>query len=132
MIKIKRKRLKKKNKLLKFDTNLQQAENICNVGHVLQEKGQLDEAMAYYQKALQLKPNYAVAIYNLGSAFHKKGQLEEAIACYKKVLKLDSNAFAYNNLGAALQEKGRLGEALICYEKAIRLNPKYATASCNL
>ena len=38
-----------------------------------------DNAVAYYQKALEITPNYVAAHYNLGNALLQKGQLDEAI-----------------------------------------------------
>jgi tetratricopeptide (TPR) repeat protein len=38
-----------------------------------------DDAVAYYQKALEITPNYVAAHYNLGNALLQKGQLDEAI-----------------------------------------------------
>jgi protein O-GlcNAc transferase len=132
MIKIKRKQTKKLKKQLQLESNNHQARQICDLGAILQEKGQLDDAITYYQKALQLNPNHAVAFYNLASAYHKKGQSEKAIIYYQKVLQLDQNAFAYNNLGTILQEKGELNEAITCYKNALKLNPDYDNAYTNL
>lgn len=39
-----------------------------NLGGALREKGQIDEAIAYYQKALHLNPNYADAHWNMALA----------------------------------------------------------------
>ena len=39
-----------------------------NLGIVLFEKGQLDEAIAHYRRTLQMQPNFWDADYNLGSA----------------------------------------------------------------
>jgi protein O-GlcNAc transferase len=132
MLKIKRKQTKKLKRQLQSGSNNHQARYICDRGAILQEKGQLDDAITYYQKALQLNPNHAVAFYNLASAYHKKGQLEKAIIYYQKALQLDQNVFAYNNLGTILQEKGELNEAIACYKNALKLNPDYDNAYTNL
>src|SRR5271165_6807161 len=50
-----------------------------NLGNVLRDQGQLAEAIASYQRALQLRPNYAVAHNNLGNALGDQGQLTEAL-----------------------------------------------------
>ena len=44
------------------------------------QKGQLDEAIAQYQKALEINANYADARNNLGNVFFRKGELDAAIA----------------------------------------------------
>jgi protein O-GlcNAc transferase len=132
MLKIKRKQTKNLKRQLQLESNNRQDSHMCDLGASLQEKGQLDDAITYYQKALQLNPNHAVAFYNLASAYHKKGQSEKAIIYYRKVLQLDQNAFAHNNLGTILQEKVELTEAITCYKNALKLNPDYDNAYTNL
>ena len=50
-----------------------------NLGCALEEKGQFDEAITQYQKAIELNPFFAAAYSNLGCALQEKGQLDEAI-----------------------------------------------------
>ncbi|MCE0496848.1 MAG: tetratricopeptide repeat protein, partial [Methylacidiphilales bacterium] len=57
-----------------------------NLGNDLVQKGQADEAIDQYQKALEIKPNYMEAHYNLGNALLHRGQLDEAIAHYQKAV----------------------------------------------
>ncbi len=99
-----------------------------NLGNALREKGQLDEAIACYKRAIELDPEFASAHSGLGLALLGKGQLDEAIACYKKAIELDPKlAAAHANLGWALSSKGKLGEAIACFKKAIELDPKIVT-----
>ena len=44
-----------------------------NLGNALKNQGDLDEAIACYRRALELKPDYAVAHNNLGNAFRTRG-----------------------------------------------------------
>jgi len=50
-----------------------------DLGLALAAKGQLDEAIENYHKAIQINPNYSHALNNLGVALAAKGQLDEAI-----------------------------------------------------
>ena len=64
------------------------------------DQGKLDEAIACYRRALELKPDYAVAHNNLGNALKDQGKLDEAAACYRRALELKPDyAAAHNNLG---------------------------------
>jgi predicted O-linked N-acetylglucosamine transferase (SPINDLY family) len=58
------------------------------MGNALKKQGQLEEAIAAYNKALALKPDYHDAYNNMGNALKEQGQLEEAIAAYNKALAL--------------------------------------------
>ena len=48
----------------------------CNLGLALFQKGRVDDAIAQYQKAVEIYPNYLAAHYNLGNALLQKGQLD--------------------------------------------------------
>ena len=106
----------------------------CNdLGYALFQKGQVDEAMAHYQTALEINPNYAAANNNLGFLLYQKGQVDKAMAHYQKALGIDPNyALAHYNLGIALSQERRVDEAIEEYQKALEINPIYAEAHNNL
>jgi len=104
-----------------------------NLGNTFLEKGQLDEAIAHYQKALQLKPDYANAYYNLGNALLRKGQLDEAITQYQEALQLNpDNAQARVNFGTALSQEGKLDEAITQFQQAAQIEPNNEETHNNL
>jgi protein O-mannosyl-transferase len=107
-----------------------------NLGFLLAQKpGQLAEAIAQYEAALQLKPDYAGAHLNLGNALQQiAGRLTEAVVEYQAALKISPNyAEAHNGLGSAWSEvPGRLPDAILEYEAALRLKPAFAEAHNNL
>ena len=49
------------------------------------------EALVYADKALDIDPNYTVALTNKGSALYDQGKYEEAIQYYDKALAIDPN-----------------------------------------
>ena len=62
-----------------------------DIGAYLIEKGELDEAITWFQKAMQAK-RYESPAYphlNLGRVYERKGNWTEAIESYKKALALD-------------------------------------------
>ncbi len=60
------------------------AEN--NLGIALVEKGEVDEAIAHYEKSLGMRPQYAQTHYNYGNALLLKGRVDEAIAESREAL----------------------------------------------
>src|SRR5271166_6066450 len=105
----------------------------CNLGLALFQKGQVDDAIAQYEKALEIYPNYVAAHYNLGNALLQKGQLDAALAQYEKAVEIDPNdAAAHINLGNALFQKEQLDEAVAQFQKAVEINPNDAEAQYNL
>jgi len=103
------------------------------MGIALKDKGDSEAAIASYQKALKIKPDYTEAYSNMGVALKDKGDLETAIDCYKKALKIKPDySDAYYNMGIALKLKGDLEAAIDCYKKALKIKPDYAEAYANM
>jgi len=66
-------------------------ENLNVVGSLLYERGLYIESIMYYDRALDLYPDYMVALYNKGTALAMLGELEEAVINFDKSLKIDPN-----------------------------------------
>ncbi len=97
------------------------------------KNGRYEEAIASFQAALMLKPDYAEAHNDLGLALAETGRLAEAIEHYRQALRLKPDyAEVYNNLGADLEKMGRIQQAMENYRVALKLKPDYAEAKKNL
>ena len=104
-----------------------------NLGLALAGRGQVDEAIVHFRKALELKPNNAEAHNNLGMALAGRGQSDEALTHYRKALEIKPGyAEVHNNLGNVLAGRGQFDEAIAHYRKAVEANPDYAEAHGNL
>jgi superkiller protein 3 len=51
------------------------------LGNILFNRGYLDEAGAYYEKALKTDPGFAAAYHKLGEIHQDKIQFDKAIVC---------------------------------------------------
>ena len=90
-----------------------------NRGGTLYFEGKYDEAIACYDKAIEIEPDNPVVWNNKGLALNSLGKYEQAIACYDKVIGIDpKDADAWNNKGLALDSLGKSDEAKICYDKS--------------
>ena len=104
-----------------------------NLGLTFLEKGQAEEALEQFQKALEINPNYAEAHTNLGLAFFQKGQAEEALEQFQKALEINpNNAEAHTNLGNALFRSGQVSEAIAQLQRTVQIYPDYAVGHYNL
>ena len=109
------------------------ADQPLDLGNTLNDQGKLDDAVAHYQRALVLKPDYAEAHNNLGNVLKEQGKRGDAVAHYQRALALKPNyAEAHNNLANTLAAQGNLSDAVAHYQRALSLKADYAEAHNNL
>ena len=104
-----------------------------NLGSILSGKGQMDEAIADFQKTLAIDPNFIEARNNLGNALLRTGRLNEALDQFKQAVAIaPGSATSDYNLGNALLQAGRLEEAISWFHKALDNQADYPEAHNNL
>ena len=96
----------------------------------LLKKHQFNEALIFFEKALEVKSDFVDALNNLGQVQHKLGKLDHAVRSYKKVVALDSN-FALESENKVLSviyffSKGDMQKALEILNILVKKNPKDA------
>jgi len=105
----------------------------ASLGNALMRLGRTEEALARYEEAVRLMPDYHPAILNIANHLSKIGRLEEANRRYREVLRIDPTfAPAHNNWAVNLVKEGRLEEAIDHYRAAIQARPAYFDAYYNL
>ena len=125
-------KLAKQKKYLVASNNLS-ATDWLQKGYNAVTLKEYDNAILYFQKAIQLNPQYSNAYINLGNVYYEKHIPDKAIQLYEKAIELNpQNAPAYENMGNAYADKGNLDKAIQLYEKAIDLNPQDSGAYFNL
>src|SRR5438067_2163953 len=91
------------------------------------------EAMACYQRVLEMEPAHAPAHINLGTLFYNRQDYAAAEHHYRKAVEADPRyALGYFDLGNVLDETGRVPDAIASYQSALSLAPTYADAHYNL
>ena len=75
--------------LFSLPVSAESEEEWVRYGNRLYSQGKYEEAIPYYNAAIEINPNYVRAWYNKGSALYALGRYEEALECYNKVLELD-------------------------------------------
>ena len=104
-----------------------------NLAGVLNEKGQVDEAITHFQRALEIQPGYSMAHYQLGEILRQRGRVDEAIAHFRRAVEIRPDyAEAHNGLGVALLRKGQVDEAITHLQRALEIQPNRAEDHNNL
>lgn len=106
---------------------------ITNLALALEQSGNVHDALVYYNKALQVKPDSYYAMSNKGAMLGRMGKTDEAIKVLQEALTLKADyPLALNNMGVALAVQKKEKEALPYFQDAIRCRPDYFDAHKNL
>ncbi len=104
-----------------------------NLGTLYMKRGKTAEAKAAFERALQLRADYADANNSLGALMAQNGDVPGAIERFRAALVAKPQfADAMNNLGYALFQTGDSAQARELYEKALALQPEFPEALNNL
>ena len=102
------------------------------------EKGNYQEAIEYYNKGLEARPDDSCLFNNRGLAYYSLEQYDKAVADYHRAIELKADfADAYYNRGLAYFRKGSYynfeprRKAIDDFTKAIELKPDCADAYYN-
>lgn len=95
-------------------------------------KGEFEDAVATYDEALAVKPDWSEALHGKAMALMKAGRLDDAIATGKRIVEIEPNdAFAHTSLSIFYQRKGMIEEAekeaakarMISWKEELKKNP---------
>lgn len=110
--------------LKRVQENPDSTEAHVSLGWALYQKGQHNEALAEYRRALDIDPKNFKAQYNLGLAYAKVDKWERAADQFQEAIRLAPNNFQpHYDLGLAYERLGKLDDAQKELELAYKLNP---------
>jgi tetratricopeptide (TPR) repeat protein len=107
------------------------AHKLNDIGVRLARQGKEETALALFEEAIQLEPDYALAYYNLGNSLINLGQPAEAMEAYGSAIQCgetDVTALSLVDKGNIFLGWNRNQEALSSFNEAIRLDPQSALA----
>lgn len=102
-------------------------------GKYFKDTGQMDLAMADFNKEIEVDPTNVKAINNRGNIYFGRNQNELALQDYNAVIARDSiTARYFDNRGAIYARMGNYRAAIKDMNKAISLDPEFANTYKNL
>jgi tetratricopeptide (TPR) repeat protein len=85
--------------------------------------GELDKALADFNRVLEMRPNYGKVYFNRGEIYYSKGDPAKAIAEYGQAIRYGyPDSVVYTRRGATYWEQGDANRALADYNQAIARN----------
>lgn len=94
------------------------------LGAIHRDKGQYEESVKEFQKALLLDPVSSDAYRGLARTYEAQGKPKEAEATYRKAIELrPANWAGYNDLGGFYSRLGRYGDAVTQFQQVVALTP---------
>jgi tetratricopeptide (TPR) repeat protein len=95
-----------------------------NRGVVNRDWGHLDEAVAVFERALEIEPKYSKALEGRSDSLLLRGDFAEAVAGYRIVIEEHPDqAITWRNLAIALSGAGKPQESIDAYECSLDLAP---------
>jgi tetratricopeptide (TPR) repeat protein len=92
----------------------------------------LQNAIAVYERALQLDPQHSGTWTNKGLTLEELGRHTEALEAHERALQLDpERPQSWHGKGTALMDLGRHTEAPEAHERALQLDPENFATWCN-
>jgi DNA-binding response OmpR family regulator len=132
---------------------LESAEVYYNIGYIKTAKGEYDEALAAFRKAVQINQMFAKAYQAMAEVYIKQGNKamaekylqmagdifleremhENAESVFNEIMQLNPDTInVYNSLGILYRRQNRVEDAIKLYEKAIKIDPNDENVHFNL
>ncbi len=101
-------------------------------GVALESSGQLEQAAAEHERALEIDPHLLQAQTNLITLYGRLGRIQKAEQQYRELTKINPDLEeGHYNFGVMLFGQGRNQEAALAFRRALDVNPNYAEAHGN-
>ena len=92
---------------------------------LLAARGELQRAIADFNRAIELKPDLARHYVLRGEAFASMGDNQRALTDFEQAIRLepDNNPFAYHARGAIYRRTGNFDAAIASHDQGLRIHP---------
>ena len=93
------------------------------------QKGEVDRAIADYDRIIEHDPNNSIARFRRASAYVRKREIDAALADYEKAVELDpKDVYAYLGRAVAYMAKGDIDRGIDDYSRVLQIHPENVSA----
>ena len=115
------------NEVVREDPTVIDAWFMLGTQHLKRRRAQ--EAVAFFTKTLELKPDYDLAVINMAQAYRQLGDDDAALAGFERYLQLDpKDAYVKYQLGELWLDRKEHAKAEQVFQEALALDPAVAAA----
>jgi len=128
-----KKRLEGIKKLIQqSEVENQYSDQLDHEGLVLNKLGKHEEALAKFEKAIELNAGDNVAWHRKGIELNALEKYNEAMECFEKAIHINSrDKFAWNHRALSLCRMGNYKDAITSCNEAIKIDDTYPFVWCN-
>jgi len=103
-----------------------------NLGSIADNEGRTDDAGKFFQRSVQIEPDYYSGYKALAGVLQRQGDIPGAIAAYENCVRIIPDEEIHTELAKLCLETKNYGKALKHCSKALEINPRYSPALFNL
>ena len=105
----------------------------CVVGNCFSLQKDHETALVFFQRSLQIDPNFSYTHTLSGYEYMANEDFEKAIKCFREAMRVDEGRYnAWYGLGAIYYRQEKYDLAEHHFERAVALHPKSSVLRCNL
>jgi len=105
----------------------------CAAGNCFSHQKEHENAIKFFQRAVQVSPNFAYAYTLLGHEYVSVEELEKALSCFRTAVRLDHRHYnAWYGIGLTYYKQERFQLAEIYYRKALLINRYSPILMCHV
>ncbi|XP_038047876.1 cell division cycle protein 27 homolog [Patiria miniata] len=105
----------------------------CATGNCFSLQKEHDMAIKFFQRAVQVDPQFAYAYTLLGHEYVATEELDKAMSCYRTAIRINTRHYnAWYGVGMIYYKQEKFALAEMHYRKALAINPQSSVLLCHI
>ncbi|XP_011338438.1 cell division cycle protein 27 homolog isoform X2 [Ooceraea biroi] len=105
----------------------------CTTGNLFSAQTEHETAIKFFQRAIQVDPNFPYAYTLLGHEYVLNEELDKAITAFRNAIRLDPRHYnAWFGLGTIFSKQEQYSLAELHFKRALQINPQNSSLMCHI